>query len=131
MVPPAVAAELRLSDSRPGSLALARAREEGWLAVVPVAAAPPHLARLLDAGEAEAIALAKAQGALLLIDERAGRTAATKEGVAVVGTGAVLIRGKQEGWLTAVLPEIEALRQAGYRISASIRAEILRLAGES
>ena len=84
----------------------------------------------LGSGEAEAIALARAQRALLLIDERIGRVAAVKEGVTVVGTGAVLIQSKRRGLLSAVLPEVDALRQASYRISDALRAQILHLAGE-
>ena len=130
MIPAAVAAELRLSDSRPGTRPLALAVEAGWLAVIPVVDVPPHLAGYLGSGEAEAIALAKERRAPLLIDERIGRVAAAREGATIFGTGAVLIVGKCRGLLPAVRPEIEALQQVGYRMSYAIRAEILRLAGE-
>ena len=57
----------------------------------------------LDAGEAEAIALAVEQSAeLILLDERLGRLAAARLGLTMVGTLGVLIAAKDRGLLTSI-----------------------------
>lgn len=130
LVPPAVESELSIGQSRPGSQTLAAAMECGWLTVSPVAQIPPHLSAVLDRGEAEAIILAKRESVSLLIDESRGRAAARYEGVSVFGTGAVLLRAKEEKFISDVRAELEALRNVGYRISDSLCGEIMKLAGE-
>jgi hypothetical protein len=114
----------------PGATALNHARKQGWLLIQ---AAPTVAARLLvavDRGEAEAIALARQEEALLLIDERLGRAAAQADGVRIFGTGALLVKAKQAGLIKAVRPELEALSRCGYRLSDTLQQELLRLAGE-
>jgi len=130
LIPPAVESELSIGQPRPGSQALAAAMESGWLTVSPVAQIPPHLSAVLDRGEAEAIVLAKRESVSLLIDESRGRAAARYEGVSVFGTGAVLLRAKKKKLLCEVRAELEALRNAGYRISDSLCREIMKFAGE-
>jgi len=130
VIPAGVEVELRLESSRPGSNALAEARDAGWLTTESVSATPAHLLAAVDRGEAEAITLAKRLSLPLLIDERWGRTIAGNEGVRTIGTGGVLVRAKEKGSIPKVKPELNALRQAGYRLSESLCAEILRLAGE-
>lgn len=59
----------------------------------------------LDAGEAEAIALAlEHPGSAVLLVEQRGRAYAVTLGVPVVGTFGVLIRAKREGLIPAVHP---------------------------
>ena len=76
------------------------------------------LALDLDAGEAEAIALAvECQADLILLDERLGRQAAQRMGLTVAGTLGVVIAAKDRGILTAVRPLLDALRaDAGFWI---------------
>jgi predicted nucleic acid-binding protein len=131
LIPEAVAAELRFDSALPGAIALALARRQGWLKMATVADVPAHLLAAVDRGEAEAIALAKQQAAPLLIDESRGRVAARSEGVVVFGSGAVLIRAKEQGLIQQVRPHLDALAQARYRLSPALRREILRLAGEA
>jgi uncharacterized protein len=130
LIPCGVEAELRIESSRPGSKALADAREAGWLSAVTVPHVPAHLLAALDRGEAEAIALAKHESAVLLIDESCGRTAARAEGVRIFGTGALLVEAKGKRLIPEVQAELVALQEAGYRMSSELRAEIMRLAGE-
>ncbi len=78
-VPPEVARELRALSHVAARDMIDAAFREGWLAVesVPTPSALGELRRTLDAGEAEAIALAAATPTdVLLIDERRGRMAA-------------------------------------------------------
>lgn len=86
----------------------------------------------LDAGEAEALALAlEIRADAVLLDELAGRHAAVRLHLPYVGTVGILIRAKRSGLIIAVQPLIEQLEQeAGYWISPRLRTEILRLAGE-
>ena len=130
IIPNAVAAELCMGSGLPGATALAAARDKGWLKMVAVSNTSEALLAVLDLGEAEAITFAKREGALLLIDESTGRTAAVRTGVHVFGTGAVLIRAKEEGLIAEVRPELNKLLAAQYRISIPLQREILRRAGE-
>jgi predicted nucleic acid-binding protein len=130
LIPGGVETELRIESSRPGSLALAAAREAGWLAVVPVPHVPARLLAVLGRGEAEAIVLAERESALLMIDESRGRVAARIEGVRIFGTGAVLIEAKRRKLIQEAGPVLDALQDAGYRISSALHTEISRLAGE-
>jgi uncharacterized protein len=86
----------------------------------------------LDAGEAEAIALALEIGAdALLIDETAGRSEARRRGLAVTGVLGILIDAKKKGLLQAVAPLVDRLQgELDFFISSALRAEILKLAGE-
>ena len=74
----------------------------------------------LDAGEAEAIALAMEQKAeLLLMDERLGRETARYFGVNYTGVIGVLIEAKQRGGLIGSIKEqLDSLRtMAGFHVN--------------
>jgi len=130
LVPPAVFSELEVTSVRPGAVALADAVAQGWLRRAKIDRVPARLGHALDPGEAEAIALAKQRGMLLLIDERRGRTAARLERVPIIGTGALFVVAKRRGLLPEVRPVLDALIESGYRLSPSLVTEILNLAGE-
>lgn len=91
-----------------------------------------HLQKELDAGEAEAIALAKELKAdLILIDERLGRAVVEREGFRFTGLLGVLIEAKKRGLISAITPLITDLEAiAGFRLSKATRAEAMRLANE-
>lgn len=86
----------------------------------------------LDAGEAEAIALAlEMTPSLLLMDERAGRSMAKYMGLRCVGVVGVLVEAKGQGVIQAVRPHLDTLRnEVGFRLSAALLREALRDAGE-
>lgn len=87
---------------------------------------------LLDAGEAEAIALAKEKHAdALLMDEKIGREVATREGIPLIGLLGVLIKAKQNGLIASVRQSIADLElKADFRISAQLKERVLLQAGE-
>ena len=89
-----------------------------------------QLALQIDAGEAAAIALAVERGALLLIDELAGRKVAAAHRLRFVGTLGILVEAKRRGYLTELRPSIDALERESFWISATLRARVLREAGE-
>jgi uncharacterized protein len=85
----------------------------------------------LGPGEAAAISLAKRLAArFVLLDERKARRIAVSEGLAVVGTLAVLVRAKDRGLLAAIKPHIETMQAQGRRFSEALIAQTLQAAGE-
>jgi predicted nucleic acid-binding protein len=84
------------------------------------------LKRILGAGEAEAIVLAKETNAdVLLMDERLGRSTAHDLGLSVVGLVGVLIEARDRGLLSDAKSLVAALDQeAGFWISAELRSLI-------
>lgn len=80
----------------------------------------------LDAGEAEAIALAlETEADLLLMDERIGRETAHHLGLRHIGLVGILVEAKRRRILTAVSPVLIALReQAGFRLDDALYARI-------
>lgn len=100
--------------------------------------APQNAARVaelrssLDAGEAEAIALAEELRAdVVLIDELAGRDVARQCGFTVLGTLGILLEAKQRGVCPAVGPLLDRLQtELNFFVASELRQTILRLANE-
>lgn len=115
----------------PGAVETASA---GWIIRHSVSNRPlvNILRRDLDRGEAESIALAlELKADLLLLDEKDGRHIAQQAGLTVVGVVGMLLEAKAKGYLTAVRPHIEALRQqAGFYLHLRVYQAALRLANE-
>jgi predicted nucleic acid-binding protein len=124
LIPPTVFRELQQPNTPP----LVRQ----WAASLPgwVSVQTPKSTNLpldVDAGELEAICLAQEIHAdVVLMDDRAGRNAAVRCGLAVVGTIGVLEQAAARGFID--LPQtIERLRQTNARIDAElIRAALDR-----
>lgn len=86
---------------------------------------PEHL----DRGEAEAIQLAELLRAeLLLIDDRRGRQAAEKRGIATTGTLGVLVAAAQQGLVDAEEEFRNLLRRTKFRVTPRIQSNFLTLA---
>jgi len=104
-------------------------RQANWIRVHPVT--NRHLVKALrqdlDAGEAEAIALAAESGAeLLIIDERLGRETARHLGLQCVGLIGVLVEAKHRGIIQAIKPYLDLLRDvAGFRIRDDLYQRVL------
>lgn len=91
----------------------------------------PALTSQLDAGEAEAIALAQEVHArAVLLDEKTGRRIARERSLPVVGTLAILLRAKREGRIAAIRPVLTEMVRQGRRLSPALRERVLRAAGE-
>jgi predicted nucleic acid-binding protein len=125
VVPPAVAGELRRRHS---SL-------PAFIREVPLhdRSRAARLSEQLDAGEAEAIALAvELKADVLLIDELEGRLVARREGIPIVGLLGILVQAKRRGLIQAVGPVMSQLeREAAFYIAAGLRVEILKMVGEA
>ncbi|MGI8542269.1 MAG: DUF3368 domain-containing protein [Aridibacter sp.] len=85
---------------------------------------------VVDAGEAEAIALASEKSCLLISDDRQPRAAAKRLGVSVIGTIGVLVRAKNSGIVSAIKPILDDLELNSFFISQALREEALKLVGE-
>ena len=87
----------------------------------------------LDAGEAEAIALAlEIQAERVLMDERLGRETARHLGLRYTGLIGVLIEAKHRGLIDEVGPQLTALRTlAGFRVSDALYVRVLQGEGEA
>jgi predicted nucleic acid-binding protein len=84
----------------------------------------------LDDGEAEAIALAKELGCVVILDDLPARRVARMQNQRFVGLIRLLMLAKTAGKLAAIRPVIESLRAAGFFMSEALVAEALRLARE-
>ncbi len=135
LVPEAVWTEMLALPHAEGRKALLSAKETSWLRVVPVfdAALPDSLRLLgLDAGESEAVALAREQTAsLLLMDERKGRLVARRLGLKVTGALGILAAAFKHGSIPSARTEIARLKsEAGFYVSSEVEAHTLKIAGE-
>jgi len=112
--------------------ALTAARGAGLLRVVEdVIEVPAELADpRLDAGERSALALALAQHATVLVDERHGRAVAAAVGLSVVGTLGVLVKAREDGLIERMRPFAEALVASGYFLARPLVEQALAAVGE-
>lgn len=113
---------------RPGAAEIRNALRSGLVSVAEAVTRDdlPHL----GSGEADAIALARANGCPVLLDERPARAVAKRVGVAVTGTLGVLVRLKRSGQLERLAPVLQRLDEIGFHMDEDLRAHALRLAGE-
>jgi len=86
----------------------------------------------VDAGEASAIylALQKADSALLIIDDQAGRAEAKFQKITITGTAAVVAMAKIQGYILSAADVLHALRESGYYIGDAIVEMVLQDIGE-
>ena len=87
----------------------------------------------MHAGESEAIALAVAVGAdLLLIDERRGRKIAARFGLKFIGLLGALTEAKHKRTIPAVKPVLdELIAKSGFWINDSLYRYVLGSTGEA
>ncbi|MFN0173161.1 MAG: DUF3368 domain-containing protein [Saprospiraceae bacterium] len=86
----------------------------------------------LDAGESEAIVLAKEISAdLLLLDERLGTTIARKMGLKTTGILGILIEAKSKNLIPTIKPLLADLRdKAGFWLSEKLEEQVLLAVNE-
>lgn len=131
LIPPAVVLELQNPHARVDvekvlSLPFVRVQSPRDLSRV------REFRAVLDAGESEALALAlESPGSIVLVDDAEARATAEQMGLEVVGALGILLRGKRGGLVQAVGPLMDRLqKELRFFISASVRQDVLRRAGE-
>ena len=131
-IPPAVRDEVAIpGPGRPGSAEVAGA---AWIEVVEPQdrTAVGLLRERLDLGESQAIVLALAQNAdLLLMDEARGRRVAEARGLHKTGTVGTLIVAKRRGLIPAVAPLLDELVARGFPMGEELHRSAKALAGEN
>ena len=117
LLPPAVYAEWLAGDAS----TVAMVAERDWLEVVTPddTALLTELRGLLDAGEAEAMVLAKQRGLPLLVDEKKSRNIARMMDIPILGLVGVLLLAAQRQLLTAEAATaiLHQARDGGFRLS--------------
>lgn len=92
---------------------------------------PAPASESLDAGEAEAVALAAEIGAdRILLDETWARKSARGAGLLTTGTLGLLIRAREERQLEALGPVLDELRRESFWISDRLYRQALEGVGE-
>ena len=130
LVPQAVAAEIAAGRQRGVDLPFLDGL--AWISVrVPTMTAFLPAVADLGQGEREVLALAtETPGTLAILDDGLGRRHASLVGVRFTGTLGILIKAKQGGMVPAVLLLLDRLVELGFRMDPTLRAEVIRLAGE-
>lgn len=130
LIPPAVVTELERPKS---SFEAIPVREVDFIRV----RAPSNrvlvskFSEMLDAGEAEAIALAvELKADAVLIDESAGRAVVEQRGLVPVGVLGILLRAKEQRLIGPIEPLLDRLEETRFFLSESLRRGVLRQAGE-
>ena len=87
----------------------------------------------LDAGESEAIVLARQEQAdVVLLDEKEARRVARRLGIHVLGTVGLLIWARRHGLIPSLREQLRALREeGGFRLSWELCLAALRRVGEA
>jgi len=112
------------------------AREFGlplpWLKVVDLADPDRaiFLSASVDAGEAEAIVLARELGLKVILDDLRARRLAHRIGLEVIGTLGILVRAKRQGLLDHLGPVLDQLEGFGFHMTPELKEEALRQASE-
>jgi predicted nucleic acid-binding protein len=129
-VPKGVLEELRIGENLPGSKTITDALDAKWLQVEEVqdSAMLRILKRELDAGEAEAIALAlEIRAQWVLLDESEARRIAKDLGLKVTGVLGILLRACSQKRVSSLRSEMERLREkAGFYISDHLFEYLLK-----
>lgn len=132
VVPESVFAECTTRPDKLGAPEILAAREQGLFVLradLPEAEVDDELAGL-DAGERAAILMAQALACPVLIDERLGRHAAHRHGLAVIGSLGLLLEAKRIDAVAAIAPIVEQWRDWGYFLSENLVRAVLERAGE-
>ena len=130
IIPKGVLEELRVGENLPGSKRILDALDAKWLQVEEVqdSAMLRILKRELDAGEAEAIALALEKSAKwVLLDESEARRIAKDLGLKATGVLGILLRACRQKRIPSLRTEMERLQEkAGFYISDHLFEDLLK-----
>lgn len=122
VIPTAVWQECQ-AQSDGAALAIAQARQQGWLAVK-MAAPPQDFPVCLGDGEQEAMQLAaEYPNPLLIMDDRLARREALQRRLSFVGTVKILWVAQQRGVIADAVSLLDAMTANGYYLSRQLGVE--------
>lgn len=133
VIPPEVASEFRrlvTETPRFEGLSLPRWLRQQQVSVIPNLV---RSARGLDPADGAALALAvEIKAGAILVDKRRVHEVALQLGLRAVGVLGILGQAKTKGLLQRIAPVLDELEaKAGFKITPTLRARVLRSAGES
>ena len=105
----------------------------GWITIRQITNQDQYfeLAKNLGKGEASSITLAlELDDSLLIIDERKGRKVAKEMKIEIIGSLGVLVKAKETGAIESVKEVLDLIDKTNFRISNSIKEQVLKKAGE-
>lgn len=130
LVPPEVWDEVTIKgQGRPGAHEISRIT---WITIQePDPQLVKPLSILVDAGEAEAIALAQTTpDCTILLDDSRARKIAERLNINRIGTVGLLLRAKRRGLIEKIKPHLDALIKNGIYIRQELIDAVLNEAGE-
>jgi uncharacterized protein len=89
-----------------------------------------QLTERLDEGESQAISWAHHLDCALLMDEKRGRQVAKSYGLVPIGVLGLLLVCKRAGYIDAIAPIIDTMRQHNYLLSDQLIQTVLTASGE-
>lgn len=133
-VPQAVLDECLAEPYAPGARVIADVSGQQHFTLIPdnaIKALDSAYAMGLGNGEVAVLSYAHQHKRVALVDDRRARRVAQQLGVAVVGSGAVLLTLKSSGLITSIRPALVAWYKHGYFLSPALQKQLLLAAGES
>jgi predicted nucleic acid-binding protein len=131
VVPRAVASEVR--QRGPNDPTVQAIGRSPWIEVVNDPMIPGSI-QSWDLGSGEsavlALAFAKPEAAMVILDDRAARRCAAALGIPVLGTLGIVLLAKQAGMIPAARPVVERMRDAGMYLLDRTMNQALALIGE-
>ena len=131
LVPPEVWNEVTVrGKDHPGAQLISQIK---WLTLqAPDPQLVKSLSILVDAGEAEAIALAQTTAnCMILLDDARARKIAQRLNIKQIGTIGLLLRAKRQGLVHAIKPHIDDLVENGIYVRRELIDAVLAEAGEA
>lgn len=84
------------------------------------------LSASVDAGEAEAIVLARERGFKIILDDLRARRLAQRFELNVIGTLGILVRARRQGILDLLRPLLDQLESIGFHMTPELKEEVLQ-----
>lgn len=132
-VPQAVLDECMTDPYAPGADLILEASRQVGFTLIPdssIKKLDGAYAMGLGSGEVAVLSYAQEHSQVALIDERRARRIAQQLGIAVVGSGALLLALKASGAVISIRPALVAWYKHGYFLSPALQKQLLAAAGE-
>lgn len=134
-IPTEVFREVCSTKDTPDSIVISSAIEDGWIHIRDIAGENADLLATssgIDTGEAGAILLAREESALLLIDDKMGRSAAEILGIRCLGTVGILLQALSDSLFdyNEFVRILDRMVDSGFRLDSKVYRLAIRVAKE-